>query len=350
MEKNINKYIYIPKKSKKIKSISNKKSISNNNQQIDKDIEKILKKLIEQQTTITSDEEKSINNKSINNNTIEPDYTIFEKLLVEKELITNSNVFFNNTLYMNNSLNLPSEIIDIQNTDIQIQYTDLFISVSSYKYLLSNVINSIAGLNGLKDTLDLDNKPQEYNLEQKSSYSSIKFYSEKNKYLAPSIISVNKKFNIGNEIIFTTGLFYVIFIKNKILVAKPIMDTFVLINKKYKLINVLNDSDFINEFANSNSHSNSKSQSTEYETESDTESDELNPNIKINQEQNEIIENINEINKKMCIDNKLDYVENKNKSKKEQVSIDDFFGNLLNKIDEKQINKLLKDLSNNNKK
>jgi hypothetical protein len=95
--------------------------------------------------------------------------------------------------------------------------------LDSYKYLLTNVINNL----------------QEFKFKDQK-YSSLICYSDKNKYLAPSIMSVNKKFTYENNVIMSMGLFYVVFLKKKIIVAKPIIDTFVLVDKNYNLISISN--------------------------------------------------------------------------------------------------------------
>lgn len=136
---------------------------------------------------------------------------------IEKDLFIKSNAFFNNSLLMNNSISLDSENLD------KLEYIDLNISIDSYKSLLSNIINTTIN-NNLNDDV-----------------SSIKFYSDKTKFIAPSIVSINKKFKYKDNIIMSFGLFYVIFLKKKILSVKPILDTFTLIDKSYNLIKINNE-------------------------------------------------------------------------------------------------------------
>jgi hypothetical protein len=133
-----------------------------------------------------------------------------------------SNAFFNNNIFINNSLNLPSEIIKNNSEFIYSDYTDM-----NYKKLFDNLLENI--ILSIKN-IDLTN----------TKFSSIKFYSEKNKFILPSMINISKKFVINGNVFLGTGLFYVVFIKTKVIIAKPINDTFIILNKKYEPITTNN--------------------------------------------------------------------------------------------------------------
>ena len=186
-----------------------------------------------------SDEKKKINETIIScsdNNLIQGNCSIYGNLCVENDLMIKSNVFFSDSIYLNNSFNLPSEIINDNNF---INYSNLTISNSFYELLLNNVINSIQKTFNSKLNKNI------------CKYSSIKFYSEKNKFMASSIILINKKFNINKKIVLTSGLFYIVFVKKQTIFIKPISETFIITNQKYKLINVIKDDIFIKTSQNS---------------------------------------------------------------------------------------------------
>ena len=149
------------------------------------------------------------------NNNIIGDCFIDGNLYLNNNFMT-SNAFFNNNIFINNSLNLASEKITFNAYGNTNTISDKF-----YSYIFNNMLDTIKNI-------DLTN----------SKFSSIKFYSEKNKHIIPAIVNVNKKFTILDDIFLGSGLFYIMVIKKKIIAVKPLMDTFIILNKKYNIVSI----------------------------------------------------------------------------------------------------------------
>lgn len=290
---------------------------------------------------------------SSGNNLIQGNCSIYGNLCVENDLMIKSNVFFSDSIYLNNSLNLQSEIINDNNL---INYSNLIISNSFYELLLNNVINSIHNTFNTKLNKNI------------SKYSSIKFYSEKNKFIASSIILINKKFNINKKIILTSGLFYIVFVKKQIIFIKPISETFIITNQKYKLINVIKDDVFVNFPINTSQNSDILVNNilTEYISNDNIDND-------LNNLNNELVEydDIDDFTisdksnnilpkKKLKLNFKFvkikknkkhkNQIKKNNKLTNEESGIDSFLSNLIFKnLDEKIINNIFQDLTNNKK-
>ena len=258
-----------------------------------------------------------------------------------------SNAFFNQNIFINNSLNLPSEKIKLNYDFIDLN-TNNFEQDKFYNFMLENMINSTKNL-------DLTS----------INFSSIKFYSEKNKYILPSIINISKKFVIDDEIFLGTGLFYVIFIKNKIIVSKLINDTFVILNKKYEpiienkttnikinqnniisnnniqLSNTNNYDDFNNDLNNNNLDNNNfknSDDSDDSDNSNDSDNSDNSDNLDDSDDSNCDLNNLNEKNSPQL----------KNNSNDKMINLNEYVLNILtSSIDENSINSILQKLSSN---
>ena len=228
-----------------------------------------------------------------------------------------SNAFFNNNIFINNSLNLPSEIIKNISEFIHSEYTDINYK-KMFDSLLENIIFSIKNI-------DLIN----------TKFSSIKFYSEKNKYILPSIINISKKFVINGNVFLGNGLFYVVFIKTKVIIAKPINDTFFILNKKYEPLttnnfneNILNLNLEINSLNKDYLHDkNTENNNTENKNTENNNTE--NKNTENNNTENNYIDNINFIE-----------LEQKEKLSKQNSVIMNEHNNNIQNISSKNINNI----------
>ena len=325
-----------------------------------------------------------------NNNLNKNDEDTFKDFYIENNLIANSNIFLNSSLYMSNSMYLQTETIYDDINEFSGEETILPLKMKNF--FLDNITKSI------KNTNFSDKR-----------CSSIKFYSEKSKYLAPSIININKKFvfankilnNTNNEILMGMGLFYILFLKTTVVDVKYIGDTFILINKKYQPFTFIDNtniqqnrseksetiatempiSDIYNEKTENmiveNSNNNCVSnddqkieQKIEQEIEhkieqinNDTEikyenhSNELNMDENIEKEYMDEISNINTIThddiknhiKNITDGNKLDMVKKLNKKKKKEskaLKKDDFINDIFSSnLNEQLINEMLKKIT-----
>jgi hypothetical protein len=139
-------------------------------------------------------------------------------VIVSGGLFVKNNCFLNQDIFINNTLNLSDE--DISKVDF-FKINNINISLQSYKYLLSNILENIKIMSG-------------------KQICSLKFINQTN-FIVQSILSVNKKFIYNKNIINCYLLTYVLYNKNIIIDVKPIMDTFSLINDDYKLIKIIDE-------------------------------------------------------------------------------------------------------------
>lgn len=251
--------------------------------------------------------------------------SIYGNMYLNNDLISKSNIFSYGDIFINNSINISTEKID--NIEFKFDSNYNYINKVSYDYLLNNIITLL-----INDNLNI-------------KFSSIKFYSEKNKYLAPSIVAINKKFILNNSIIMSFGLFYCVFLKKKIIIAKPLSETFTLIDKKYNLIKINDDHDYENCIKSNNLNNNEIIQ--KIDTDSDPESnyesyeseEEFKSDSKSEKKKSKLIPKLN-----LGFRNKLKKKKNKinNKNIKSDTSELDNYINLFldNNINEDSINSL----------
>ncbi len=157
----------------------------------------------------------SSNQKFVN---INYETNLHNNLYVNKNMYVKENAFFNNNIFISNCMVLEEEEIVINTNKkfgVIYDFDNKFITLGSYKILLSNIINKVKS-----------------NIINKSP--SLNFVTnQKNSYYSQSIMSVNKRFIIGSEetqYINCFLLVYVIKINNRIITCKPVLDTFIIID------------------------------------------------------------------------------------------------------------------------
>lgn len=149
---------------------------------------------------------------------IKNESTFENDVIIENKLFVGDNVFFNKDIFMPNPYILDTE--DLTSiTNLVIEQDSL--SFQTYKILLKNILDNTKKSN-------------------KKTFSSIKFFNPTNMF-TQSIIPINKKFIFNKIEINTFLLSYIIYYQNKVIEVKPIMDTFILINKEQNIFKLTID-------------------------------------------------------------------------------------------------------------
>lgn len=248
------------------------------------------------------------------------DNIVYGTEYVKNNLIVNDKATFYNDIFLSNSIALKKE----QMTNVKINNN--IISIDHSQILINKIIESI-----------MTNDTEE-------NYSALKFYSKKNCNINSGITSISKQFIIDEKKYFSFILAFCVYSNYKILVVKPIIDTFVLLDTNENLINISNNNIFTMDKSSLKSEVEIKSKKT-----SDTIVDSSLELLKINQI-GEIFKTTSEKTKEIITvksDNSSDFISEES-TNSDEIKLIDFNVDTVKKKSCEKISQ--KDSSSNNSK